>query len=102
MVAKNKFRVQYTKLLLMVAKFFSVYSTRNFLEVWEEIQHLTTWESFLLDNWKLTTDVDNLFIRPEDAYFFTQKTCVTNQNISRWYKHSFQKAILSCEKKLKF
>ena len=31
--------------------------------------------------------------------FSHRKTCVTNQNISIWYKHSFQKAILSCGKK---
>ena len=46
----------------------------------------------------LTTYLSDLHVRT----FSHSKTCVTNQNISRWYKHVFQKANLSFEKKFKF
>jgi len=46
----------------------------------------------------LTTYLSDLHVRT----FSHRKTCVTNQNISRWYKHVFQKANLSFEKKFKF
>ena len=46
----------------------------------------------------LTTYLSDLHVRT----FSHRKTCVTNQNISRWYKHVSQKANLSFEKKFKF
>ena len=46
----------------------------------------------------VTTYLSDLYVRT----FSHRKTCVTNQNISRWYKHSSQKANLSFEKKFKF
>ena len=45
----------------------------------------------------LTTYLSDLHVRT----FSHRKTCVTNQNISRWYKHVSQKANLSFEKKFK-
>ena len=44
----------------------------------------------------LTTYLSDLHVRT----FSHRKTCVTNQNISRWYKHVSQKANLSFEKKV--
>ena len=46
----------------------------------------------------LTTYLSDLYVRT----FSHRKTCVTNQNISRWYKHVSQKAKLSFGKKFKF
>ena len=46
----------------------------------------------------LTTYLSDLHVRT----FSHRKTCVTNQNISRWYKHVSQKANLSFGKKFKF
>ena len=46
----------------------------------------------------LTTYLPDLHVRT----FSHRKTCVTNQNISRWYKHVSQKAKLSFGKKFKF
>ena len=46
----------------------------------------------------LTTYLSDLHVRT----FSHRKTCVTNQNISRWYKHVSQKANLSFEKKFEF
>ena len=46
----------------------------------------------------VTTYVSDLYVHT----FPHGKTYVTNQNISRWYKHSSQKANLSFEKKFKF
>ena len=46
----------------------------------------------------LTTYLSDLHVHT----FSHRETCVTNQNISRWYKHVSQKANLCFEKKFKF